>query len=315
MKETKTYYKLVQAYPNSPKLGTIIEVTDFNNMSSHRLLKNLDSDGYYVNLLDADLNSKFYEKSIQMTEDGYPLFNGDDVFYLNIYLMCGKYVYIRYSSKHHNIILFKLESNMEKFRMNKFEPIPKPNLIQNITKFDVGTIVTKVVKREYEYLDLSTFYTNAIKQFDTSYMSDFYKIEGFGNNFVYLKQVSGYYKNELSKVDLTEYGEGWQQGVVPNGMSLEQILGNKIDTSNVGHICEITKKQTNREYFSEIPIGTKFIIIDEHCHMPAYDVTGYFINYPPQINKDGEYHYTGYIEKDSWKIVGKIADNIEILNK
>lgn len=81
--------------------------------------------------------------------------------------------------------------------------------------------------------------------------------------------------------------------------------------NKTGLIAELTKKQSNREYFGDIPVGTKFIIIEEHGHMPAYDLTGYFINYPPQKLSNGAYHFTGYIEKGSWRIVGEIQDNIK----
>lgn len=83
--------------------------------------------------------------------------------------------------------------------------------------------------------------------------------------------------------------------------------------SKLGLVAKLTKKQTNRTYFSEIPIGTKFIIVDEHNNKPAYELTGYFLNYPPQILSDGRSHFTGYIEKGSWEIVGSVSEIVDEL--
>ena len=83
--------------------------------------------------------------------------------------------------------------------------------------------------------------------------------------------------------------------------------------SKLGLVAQLTKKQTSRAYFENIPIGTKFIIVDEHDNMPAYELTGYFLNYPPQKLGDNKFHYTGYIEKGSWEIVGTVADCIGAL--
>lgn len=81
--------------------------------------------------------------------------------------------------------------------------------------------------------------------------------------------------------------------------------------SKVGLVGRLTKLQTNREYFSDIPVGTRFIIIEEHTDMPKYDLTGYFLNFPPQIINGNRYHYTGYIEKGSWKLIGTIQELIK----
>ena len=83
--------------------------------------------------------------------------------------------------------------------------------------------------------------------------------------------------------------------------------------SKLGLVAKLTKKQTNRVYFSEIPIGTKFIIVAEHNDMPAYELTGYFLKYPPQKLTNGRYHYTGYIEKGSWELVGNVNDIVNEL--
>jgi hypothetical protein len=141
--------------------------------------------------------------------------------------MGGKYIFRvnTYKESLSGRILFKLEENYKKSltfvrqELNK----PKLNLIQNISKFPVGTIVTKVVQREFERYDYLTFTPQVVSNIDRSYMEDIYKLVGFGNNFAYLEQLSGYQKNKLIKIEIDRYGEGWQKVDVPNGMSLEQI--------------------------------------------------------------------------------------------
>ena len=83
----------------------------------------------------------------------------------------------------------------------------------------------------------------------------------------------------------------------------------------IGKLARLTKKQTNRDYFSSIPIGTYFIITDTHNHMPAYDLTGFFIGVMPNILRNGDLHFTGYIEKNSWELIGSIEEHIHILDK
>lgn len=85
--------------------------------------------------------------------------------------------------------------------------------------------------------------------------------------------------------------------------------------SKIGLIAKLTKKQTDRYYFSDIPIGTYFIIVGEEPPGSVYDLIGYFLNYPPQYSSNDMYHYIGLIEIGSWEIVGTIEDNIEILNQ
>jgi hypothetical protein len=229
MKETKTYYKLIEEYPNSPKLGTILCLIELYNNDKFcgRGVYDFDTNEYYSHIYSITLNSKFYEKSVKMTDDGYPLFHLDEIFYLNIYGMGGKYIFRvnTYKESLSGRILFKLEENYKKSltfvrqELNK----PKLNLIQNISKFPVGTIVTKVVQREFERYDYLTFTPQVVSNIDRSYMEDIYKLVGFGNNFAYLEQLSGYQKNKLIKIEIDRYGEGWQKVDVPNGMSLEQI--------------------------------------------------------------------------------------------
>jgi hypothetical protein len=83
-----------------------------------------------------------------------------------------------------------------------------------------------------------------------------------------------------------------------------------MEKTMIGQLAKIIKKQTDRVYFSNIPIGTHFIIIDIHDNMPAYELTGYFIGIEPKILSDETPHFTGYIEKGSWELVGNIVDNI-----
>jgi hypothetical protein len=81
----------------------------------------------------------------------------------------------------------------------------------------------------------------------------------------------------------------------------------------VGMIGELTEKQnSDREYFSEIPIGTKFIIIGRLKHMmdntSCYDIRSYFLYIEPQIRNNKKLHFTGYIEKGTWKLLGTSKD-------
>lgn len=85
--------------------------------------------------------------------------------------------------------------------------------------------------------------------------------------------------------------------------------------SKIGLIAELTKKQTNRAYFQDIPIGTKFIITAEHDDDSYYyDLTGYFLYTIPQIYSNNTGHFTGYIEKGSWKVIGDAKEFFKELN-
>lgn len=93
----------------------------------------------------------------------------------------------------------------------------------------------------------------------------------------------------------------------------KRVIGETSQLSkNIGQLARLTKKQTNRQYFSTLPIGTLFIIIQE-VDLPAYDLTGYFIGCDPHKLATGIYHHTGYIERDSWEIIGDIKENINLL--
>lgn len=80
----------------------------------------------------------------------------------------------------------------------------------------------------------------------------------------------------------------------------------------IGLLAELIKKQTNRDYFSKLPVGTKFIIVDE-VDLPGYDLTGYFLKCRPHVLSLGNYFFIGYIERGSWRIIGEIKNNIGIL--
>jgi hypothetical protein len=79
-----------------------------------------------------------------------------------------------------------------------------------------------------------------------------------------------------------------------------------------GKIGVLTKQQSNRTHFSDIPIGEKFIVLNL-LSLPAYNALAYFINYPPQILENGEKSYTGYVERGTWEVIGNLFDNPELI--
>ena len=87
-----------------------------------------------------------------------------------------------------------------------------------------------------------------------------------------------------------------------------------------GDIAELTKKQADREHFSEIPIGTRCLILNE-VNLPGYDALAHFNTIPPQKSSDldsdkyFEFHYQGYLDRGSYKIIGTIFKNPELLKK
>ena len=102
--------------------------------------------------------------------------------------------------------------------------------------------------------------------------------------------------------------------LIPKTYNVKQVSKERTNDTKptnislVGQVAMLTKKQTNRTYFSEIPIGTKFIIVEQYFDNPFFDFVGYFLNYPPQIVLKEQYHYTGFIEKDSWVLIGSINE-------
>lgn len=105
-----------------------------------------------------------------------------------------------------------------------------------------------------------------------------------------------------------------EAGHIPNVNSSESVKKTQSgveDHKLVGKLAMLTKKQTNRYYFSDMPIGTYFIIIEE-INIGAYDLLGFFIGVTP--NKIGNaIHCTGYVESGSWIELGSIEDNIQVL--
>lgn len=99
-------------------------------------------------------------------------------------------------------------------------------------------------------------------------------------------------KERLLETVLTQYG-----------------YDSKNPPSIIGMIGELTRIQRGRTHFQDMPVGTRFVIIDKH-DIPGYDITGYFIKYPPQRISTNEYYFTGYVARGTWKIVGNIADCI-----
>lgn len=99
----------------------------------------------------------------------------------------------------------------------------------NLTEFSVGTLVVKTQPRLYQLIVTEFFTQRVVDNLkDSSYIGDIYKIVGFGNNFGYVEQLSKYAwkkdePNELKKIDCNEYGEGWEELIIPEGLTLEQI--------------------------------------------------------------------------------------------
>ena len=85
-------------------------------------------------------------------------------------------------------------------------------------------------------------------------------------------------------------------------------------SSKLGLLGRLTKKLENREYFSTLPVGTLFIVIDE-IETPAYDLTGLFIMTKPKRITFDKYHFSGYINKGSYEILGKVEDCVEFLKQ
>ncbi len=110
----------------------------------------------------------------------------------------------------------------------------------------------------------------------------------------------------------------WMKGNRPIPREKERLLevvlsrygyDSKNPPSIIGMIGELTRIQKGRAHFQDMPVGTRFVIIDKH-DIPGFDITGYFIKYPPQRISTNEYYFTGYVARGTWKLVGNIADCI-----
>ena len=81
-----------------------------------------------------------------------------------------------------------------------------------------------------------------------------------------------------------------------------------------GKLARLIERQTHRVYFSELPVGTLFVILEE-IDLPAYDLLGLFLAAKPHHLRDGSLHFTGYIERGSWEILGSVEDCIGFLRQ
>lgn len=110
--------------------------------------------------------------------------------------------------------------------------------------------------------------------------------------------------NRIRK-QFVEDNKEWFQKIIDRPFRVE---------SGIGLIGRLKKQQTDRGYFSNIPVGTLFIILEEHNNIPAYDITAYFLGIVP--NKiDNRLHFTGYVEKGSWEVAGTINEYTKYLKQ
>ena len=74
-----------------------------------------------------------------------------------------------------------------------------------------------------------------------------------------------------------------------------------------GDILILTKRQTGRGYFGQIPIGTRAVVVDidpQVIKIGYYDATVVFEGYKQEIMDNlghRQNFHTGYIEKGSYK--------------
>jgi len=78
-----------------------------------------------------------------------------------------------------------------------------------------------------------------------------------------------------------------------------------------GVIAELIERQRNRMHFESFPIGTRVMILNA-VDLPGYDALAYFPN-NPQLLKNGELYYIGYLNRGSWKAIGDIFINPDLL--
>lgn len=81
---------------------------------------------------------------------------------------------------------------------------------------------------------------------------------------------------------------------------------------NFGLIGELTKRQGSRFHFGEMPIGERFMILNS-VDLPGYDNLAVFPNFKPQQTSNGHNTYTGYLNRGSYRIIGSIFENPEML--
>jgi hypothetical protein len=125
----KNYYKLIEEYPNSPQLGTIL----YSHKAScptevDKSLNDLPNSCIYIST--HHLETKFYEKSVQMSEDRFPIFHKDTLYYKNPDIItkydeiCSRY-YMKNYLIQSNIKYFKIKENCEKYVASLKPILPK----------------------------------------------------------------------------------------------------------------------------------------------------------------------------------------------
>jgi hypothetical protein len=122
----KTYYKLIEEYPNSPKLGTIF-VTGFEHLGGELVQPYVKHfEGGVTNVTYQHLDTKFYEKSFQMSEDGYPLFDYDCVYWVNgNHIKTFTFDNKKRDSMEYILFCFKLDENCKKYIASLKPILPK----------------------------------------------------------------------------------------------------------------------------------------------------------------------------------------------
>ena len=115
----KTYYKLIEEYPNSDKIGTMFYAKGDSNVVKVDYNLN-DITNPPTMLSHQHLMSKFYEKFFRISKDGLPIFNNDKVFIINNNSNISSIIFDINNSYPDNVPLFKSELNCEKVREELF---------------------------------------------------------------------------------------------------------------------------------------------------------------------------------------------------
>jgi hypothetical protein len=101
--------------------------------------------------------------------------------------------------------------------------------MKNITEFKKDDIIVKVFPSTViETVSDGMFSAKKEKTQSRSYMNSVFKLVGHGNNFAYLEMLDNKYssnnKTYITKICIDEYGNGWQELIIPEGLTLEEIL-------------------------------------------------------------------------------------------
>jgi hypothetical protein len=98
----------------------------------------------------------------------------------------------------------------------------------NITEFKTGDIIVKILPSTIiKTVSDGMFNSKKAEVQSRNYMSCIFKFKAVGNNFAYLESLNGYKINNkpnLTILCIDEYGSGWDKLVIPEGMTLEEIL-------------------------------------------------------------------------------------------